>query len=172
MQHFRARKTSWARIIDVSTLFVLDFGPWFCSQCDSRARWLPWIRKKHPTIRRVDDGSEQIGNFIRTDSSLVLRKKRSSRFSKKFRQGVVFRLLTGKTCISQLTTELNVTEADLMAWVNELLETKDQRISELTGLLKSYHRAAADLIGITDESPVFDEDENTIDISAESKRYD
>lgn len=172
VQHFRGRKSPFARAVDIGTLFILNFGPWYCSQCESRVRWLPWIRKKHPTVRRIDDGSEQVGNFIRSDSSLVMRKKRSSRYSNKFRQGVVYRLLTGKTTLSQLTTELNVTESDIMSWINELLESKDDRISELTGLLKSYHRAAANMIGITDETPEYDEEENMIDATFQKRTFE
>ena len=149
--------------MDFASLYVLNFGPWYCAQCEKRSRCLPWIRKSEPTKKRIDEGTERVGNFIRSDGSLVLRKKRSSRYSPKFRQGVVHRLLNGKTTIVQLTTELKVTEADLMAWVAEVLESRDRRVKELTNLLKSYHRAAANLIGITDDSVQFDEDDNMIE---------
>ena len=163
VQHFRGAKPLTSRVLDFLSLYVLNFGPWYCGQCRKRSRTLRWIRKSEPTKKRIDEGTEQIGNFIRSDGSLVLRKKRSSRYSQKFRQGVVHRLLNGKTNIAQLTVELKVSEADLMSWVAEVLESRDHRIEELTNLLKSYHRAAANLIGITDETPEFDEDENMIE---------
>lgn len=150
-------------IFDTATLFVLNFGPWYCSRCENQNRVLPWFRRREPTLRQIDDGSEQIGNFIRSDGSLVLRKKRSSRYSPKFREGVVFRLLGGKTNIAQLTTDLSVTEADLMAWIHEVLSSRDERIEQLTKLLTAYHQAAGDLIGISDESLRFDEEENMIE---------
>ena len=149
--------------MDFVSLYILNFGPWYCGQCERHNRCLPWIRKSEPTKKRVDDGTERIGNFIRSDGSLVLRKKRSSRYTKKFREGVVYKLLNGKTNIAQLTIELEVSEYDLMAWVAEVLESKDQRIGELTSLLKSYHQAAANLIGITDNTVRFDEEENLIE---------
>lgn len=150
-------------MFDTATLFVMNFGPWYCSRCEQKNRVLPWFRRREPTLRLIENSSEQIGNFIRSDGSLVLRKKRSSRYSQKFREGVVFRLLGGKTNIAQLTTELKVTESDLMAWVHEVLLSRDERIEQLTSLLKSYHRAAGDLIGIADQSLRFDEDENMIE---------
>ena len=162
-QHFRGRKSWRARVIDLSSLYVLNYGPWFCSQCEDRKRSLPWIRKSEPTIQHVEDGTERIGNFIRSDGSLVLRKKRSSRYSSKFREGVILRLLGGKTTIAQLTTELKVTEADLLAWISEVIENRDNRIEELTSLLRSYHKAAASLIGISDETLRYDSEENMID---------
>ena len=72
------------------------------------------------------------------------------------------RLLSGKTNIAQLTTELNVTEADLMSWVNEVLVSRDERIDELTSLLKSYHRAAGSLIGIAEATAELN-DENMVE---------
>ena len=163
VHHFRGTKTWSAMIFDASTLFVLNFGPWYCARCEKKTRVLPWFRRREPTLRQIDDGSEQIGNFIRSDGSLVLRKKRSSRYSQKFREGVVFRLLSGKTNIAQLTTDLSVTESDLMAWVQEVLHSRDERIEQLTKLLKAYHQAAGDLIAISDESLRFDEEENMIE---------
>ena len=163
VQHFRGPKPVIARAFDLFSLYVFNFGPWYCGQCEKQNRSLPWIRKSEPTKQRIDEGSERIGNFIRSDGSLILRKKRSSRYSPKFRSGVVHRLLNGKTNIAQLTVELEVTEADLLSWVAEVVDSRDQRIVELTSLLKSYHRAAANLIGITDNSLRFDEDENMIE---------
>ena len=93
----------------------------------------------------------------------MLRKKRAGRYSEKFREGVVQRLLSGRTNIAQLSVELEVTEADLLAWINEVLESKELRIEELTSLLRSYSQAATDLIGIEDLSLRFDEDENMIE---------
>ena len=83
------------------------------------------------------EGAEKAGNYIRRDHSLVLRKKRCGRFSQKFRDGVVDRLTTGKTSIGQLCVELKVTEADIVAWIGDLLERRQDRISELSRLVDS-----------------------------------
>lgn len=163
VQHFRGKKSLRAGVVDLLSLYILNYGPWYCSQCERRSRSLHWIRKSEPTIHHIEDGTERIGNFIRSDGSLVLRKKRSSRYSTKFREGVILRLLGGKTTIAQLTTELKVTEADLLAWISEVIENRDNRIGELTSLLRSYHKAAASLIGISDETVRYDSEENMID---------
>ena len=163
VQHFRSAKTLRARALDLCSLYILNFGPWYCGQCERSRKFLRWVRRSEPVKNRIDDGGEPIGNFLRSDGSLVMRKKRSSRYTQKFREGVVDRLLNGRTSIGQLTIELEVSEADLLAWVGDLLNSKDQRISELTSLLRSYHRAAENLIGISDDSAVFDEEENMIE---------
>ena len=152
--------------MDFLSLFVLNFGPWYCSYCDKRTRSLPWVRKRKPSNSQHNDrldGADRVGNFIRNDGSLVLRKKRAGRYSEKFREGVVQRLLSGRTNIAQLAVELEVTEADLLGWINEVLKSRELRIEELTSLLRSYSRAATDLIGIEDLSLRFDEDENMIE---------
>ena len=79
----------------------------------------------------------------------------------------MLRLLSGKTTMAQLTTELKVSEADILSWISEVISSRDNRIDELTSLLRSYHKAAASLIGISDESMQFDEDENMIDAKFE-----
>lgn len=166
VQHFRGPKKLAARLIDAFSLYVLNYGPWFCSHCDRKAKSLPWIRKRQPTNRRISDrlnGAQRVGNFIRSDG-LVLRKKRSGRYSRKYREGVVSRLLNGRTSVVQLTAELDVSEADLMAWISDLLEERDERIVELTSLLRSYSRAAENLIGIENANGFqYDENENMIE---------
>ena len=166
VQHYRGPKSRLAHFMDVTSLFILNFGPWYCSYCDKRTRSLPWVRKRKASNSQHNDrlgGTDRVGNFIRNDGSLVLRKKRAGRYSQKFREGVVQRLLSGRTNIAQLSVELEVTEADLLAWIHEILEAREMRIEELTSLLRSYTRAAADLIGIDDDSIRFDESENMIE---------
>ena len=156
-------------------MYAFSFGPWYCGQCEKRIRCLPRVRSNQPTIQgpeAIGEEAEKIGNFIRSDSSLVLRKKRSSRYTNKYREGVVQRLLSGKVTIAQLTTELKVTESDLMSWVSEMMKSRDQRIADLTGLLDSYLRVTSQQIGITDESPQFDADENLIDAEYERRVVD
>ncbi len=175
VQHFRGPKSMVMKFRDFTTLYILNFGPWYCSHCEKRTECLPRIRSNEPTNPVISDRlteSERIGNYIRTESSLVLRKKRAGRYSKKYREGVVVRLVTGKTNVAQLTIELNVTESDLMAWVAELIEARDNRIEELTGQLRSHSRAAASRIGINDDSPRFDEVDNLIEGQYERRKSD
>lgn len=166
VQHYRGPKSRPARVFDCASLFVLNFGPWYCSYCDKRTRSLPWVRKRKASNSQHNDrlgDTERVGNFIRSDGSLVMRKKRAGRYSKKFREGVVQRLLNGRTTISQLTVELEVTEGDLIGWICDLLEEKDSHIEDLTNLLRSYSRAAADLIGIEGQEFRVDDSENMIE---------
>lgn len=175
VQHFRGPKSIATKFRDLTTLYILNFGPWYCSHCEKRTKCLPRIRNREPTNPVISDRlteSERIGNYIRTESSLVLRKKRAGRYSKKYREGVVVRLVTGKTNVAQLIVELNVTENDLMAWIAELIENRDNRIDELTALLRSHSRAAASRIGINDDSPRFNEADNLIEGRYERRKSD
>jgi hypothetical protein len=171
--HFRGRTRLLPTILNVATFNLFRFGHWYCGQCEFRSQHLRRVRRNKlmmPTNETSLEQTETVGNYIKSDGSLVLRKKRSSRYTNKFREGVVQRLLSGKTNIAQLTTELGVTEYDLLSWVNDALRTRDDRIRELNGLLRSFQTAYR--VGISDESIRFDENENLIDGSYEHRETD
>jgi len=75
---------------------------------------------------------EHVGNVTRSDDSLLVRKARAARYSKKFREGVVDRILSGKSTISQVKNELGLSERDLLDWINDRVLLQDRHISKLT----------------------------------------
>ena len=75
--------------------------------------------------------AEPVTNVLRTDQSLVARKSRATRYSEKYREGVIQRLLTGKATMLQIREELNLAEADVIDWLAESFRKKDERIEEL-----------------------------------------
>jgi hypothetical protein len=105
----------------------------------------------------LDRSAQAVGNFIRSDNSLVLRQKRSSRYSQKFRDGVVQRITTGKGSISQFCVELTVTESDLVAWIGDLLQRRQDRVDELSMMLEAYSQAHTRVCRLGDQTqPLFD----------------
>jgi hypothetical protein len=80
---------------------------------------------------------EPIGNVLRTDESLLVRKARASRFTEKFRDSVVKRILSGQATIGQMRHELKLSERDLLDWIAESNREKDDRIIELNQTINS-----------------------------------
>ena len=60
--------------------------------------------------------AEPVGNFIK-DQSLVLQSSRLDRFTEKFRDSVVERILTGQVSISSLTADGAYCESELVSWI-------------------------------------------------------
>ena len=74
--------------------------------------------------------AEPVGNFIK-DQSLVLKSARLDRFTEKFRDSVVERILAGKVAISSLTEDGQYSESELLSWIadkakrqNDITKTK------------------------------------------------
>ncbi len=137
-------------------------GLWYCCRCDRKSFFLRFPNSRRPTSHwpppeGVGRGAATVGNFIRSDNSLVLRQKRSSRYSQKFRDGIVQRITMGKGSISQLCVELKVTESDLVAWIGDLLQRRQDRVDELSMMLKAYSQTNARAPRLGEETkPLFD----------------
>lgn len=124
-------------------------GPWHCVHCEShRLRLL----KENPNAASFDISnlhssppagslstenltsestalpSEAVGNFIRSDQSLVNRATRIKRFSEKYRDAIVRRLMAGKLTFSQVREEQKITEAELIDWIADLFERMQVRL--------------------------------------------
>ena len=119
-------------------------GPWYCEQCRCE-RWS--IHRPLKSSAEADDrsaGSVSVGNFIRGDSNLVMQSTRSSRYSEKFRASVVRRVLEAKQSLAQIADELDIPQADLLVWVAQQFDHKQQQIEQLK-------RTIEDLRGITQD---------------------
>ena len=79
---------------------------------------------------------ERIGNHLHDHVSLVARQERATRFTPKFRESVVDRLLSGSVSMLQVRQELGVSDSDLMAWIAEKLRLQSQRIEQLSTALR------------------------------------
>jgi transposase-like protein len=163
VEHTRKFSFPLFGLLDLLTLRVLRFariGPWFCFQCEQKTIYLPLPRRGAPTFcidqsrahfrggAQVDpfveqglndqsSSQESIGNYLKSEQSLVMRNQRSQKYSQKFRDASVMRILSGATTFSQARHELGVVENDLIAWIADLLARKQDRIDELAVALKS-----------------------------------
>ena len=70
--------------------------------------------------------AEPVGNFIK-DQSLVLKSTRLHRFTEKYRDSVVDRILAGKVSISSLTADGEFWEAELESWIADKAKRQEQR---------------------------------------------
>ena len=153
--HVRQIRNPLLRVVDQVTLEairLLRFGHWHCAQCGQTSIRLKSVRRDAPSYRfaesRTGEGRvESVGNFIRSDQSLVLRRKRAGRYSQKYRDGIVNRLIGGTVTISQLGRELSVSEVDIVDWIADLLARKQERIDELTEMLSQLPMSSEFLIG-------------------------
>ncbi len=123
-------------------------------QCEHHRFYLPLRRKNAPEYRPEDGspetnetnettprtpGGELVGNFIRTDQSLVIRRNRASRFSPKYRDGIVQKILLG-TAMADIRRELNLSEQDLVDWIADMLARKQEKIEQLQSTLDQIQR--------------------------------
>jgi len=83
---------------------------------------------------------EKVGNFLRSEESLILQSTRASRYTKKYRESIVDRILSGKATITQIRNELGVTERDVLEWLNERVFRQQQKIAKLTQVVKSVQQ--------------------------------
>lgn len=162
VHHYRGRRSRLGSLAEYVLVGYWRIGYWHCCRCDKSSLLLPFRRFHRPTNNRaaeqqMEQGTEKVGNYLRSDSSLVMQSKRSSRYSQKFRDGTVRRIASGKTTIGQVCVELKVTESDIAAWFGDMLRRKDERIQELGMILDSFSRTNAHVPRLQDNSDqIFD----------------
>ena len=166
--HHRYVQSYVFRIVDHATsplTFRLGIGPWYCSNCDRRSWILGKPDKNAASIDFQDSGEpgiEKVGNFIRSDHSLVVRRARSSRYSQKYRDGVVTRLISGNVSIYDLSRELNISDRDLVDWIADMLSRKQEKIDELNRILSAMQQnSSQQRIGL--EPVSFEDDERVVE---------
>lgn len=146
--HFRAFTNRFFYTLDFLSLgiaAIFRIGPWHCKHCLSKSLYLKKERRDAPQFRvketesnssavaseRVEDTkvAQPIGNLLKTEKSLVMRSKRLKRFSEKYRDSIVRRLLSGKSTILQIREEKNISEGELVDWIADLVERMQAKIN-------------------------------------------
>jgi len=74
--------------------------------------------------------AQSVGNYIR-DQALVLSSTRIHRYSVKYRDAVVSRLLSGRTTISSLTADGQFTESELISWIADKAKRQSEKSKDL-----------------------------------------
>ena len=112
-------------------------GPWFCRQCGRKSFWLP--KSTHKLIERVahdsdqrlsaaaenqDEETEIAGNVFLEEQSLARRVELSNKFTEKYRDNIVERIISSRTLISKVCNDLEVTEADIQFWIKQWVQRR------------------------------------------------
>lgn len=154
---FSLRLFNWLDLISLRALKIFRIGPWYCYQCECKSFLLANPKRSAPTFNSLQLKSSfeigfenepaepetstatvaSVGNYLKSEHSLVMRDKRSRKFSQKFRDATVLRILSGATTMTQARHELEVKETDLIDWIANLMKRKDERIDELLLVLQS-----------------------------------
>ena len=104
----RCGENTWFRLVRARfsrrplawMLTRMAVGPWFCHQCRGERQTVHRPLKSHAGDDDRAEASVSVGNFIRGDASLVMQSARASRYTEKFRVGVVQRILEGKQSLA------------------------------------------------------------------------
>jgi transposase-like protein len=143
--HDEWHTSPWFRFVDNMTfgkLRLLRVGPWHCVHCQSQSFYLrrtlddavDYPIQGTEFDLREPQASEQVtahtvGNFIRTEESLVMRSQRLKRFSEKYRDAVVRRILKGTATMMQIRQEMDVSEKELVDWISDLVDRLQARLA-------------------------------------------
>ena len=96
--------------------------------------------------------AEPVGNLVQ-DLSPVLQLNRPYRFTEKFRDSMVTRILEGKVTISSLVENGEYCEAELVSWIAVKVKRQEEKIETLEFDLYSYWRQSRDGDGVRSNPP-------------------
>jgi len=85
--------------------------------------------------------AEPVGNFIKTESSLLMKSTRLNRYSEKYRDAVVRRILSGATSIKMVREEKQLSESEVTDWISDLFARQQQKLDALERFKKSISAA-------------------------------
>jgi transposase-like protein len=161
VEHTRKFSSLLLNIADLLTLRILRLfriGPWYCYQCEGSRFYLRRIRRNFPSFNRhnsqvtFDHASastlpesepltqESVGNYLRDEQSLLMREQRATRYSQKYRDATVSRVLAEPASLQRISQELNVTASDVLDWISDYVNRQQQTIRELQRRLRSFDR--------------------------------
>ena len=148
----RCGENTWFRLVQARFLrrplawglTRMSLGPWFCHQCRGERQTVHRPLKSNADDVDRAEASVSVGNFIRGESNLVMQSTRSSRYTEKFRAGVVQRILDGKQSLSQIAEELDVPQPDLLVWMAQQFDHKQQQIEQLSRTVELLSEIAPD----------------------------
>ena len=141
---------------DVTSTTMEDIIPWPDRSDPTQRFGLLFRRKKKtkivaPAAKNAanqhtdqDTSFEHVGNVTRSDESLLVRQARAARYSRKFRDSVVDRVLSGKATITQVRNELKLSERDVLDWINNRVLRQDEQIGKLTQVVDAVKQLTHD----------------------------
>lgn len=148
VNHVRRFDSNIAWLLDTMTFYFVSrfrLGAWHCLQCTRKSVYLKLPRPGGRTIVIGGDSSpkdfadvEGAGNYIRRDRSLVARRERSSRYSAKYRESIVQKILDGHATIAEVKRELSLSESDLIDWIASVVAEQAEKIAQMTKMLEAF----------------------------------
>jgi transposase-like protein len=112
-------------------LAYFNIGPWRCVDCGHRQMFIERresARREISDRAEVDIGPSPVGNFLRTQQSLAHSRSDASRFSEKYRAGIVQKLLNSHTTVSRVCSDLGVSELEIQHWIKAWCESEIRRV--------------------------------------------
>ena len=180
---FRLRRPDPEVNTDVTSTDMSDVEPW-PDRDDPTQRFGMIFRRKKKTkvldpssaaeneLDQAESEFEHVGNVTRTDESLLVRHTRAARYSEKFRDGVVDRVLSGQSSISQIRNELTLSERDLLDWIKDRVTRQDTQIYELTKIAETVQQLSGDIDSFSFATSALRLDETEADSTDSFSRFD
>lgn len=166
VSHARRFRTKAGWLLDVLTFqFSARFrlGSWRCLQCARRSIYLHLSRSDAKTIQLGDNAKQEAGedgltiehggNFLLNERSLLARRERCNRYSEKYRESIVHKILAGQTTIPEVRQELGLSEQDLLDWIAQAYDDRNQKIKELEEIIYVLTHGSTIRIDAEDQLP-------------------
>jgi len=143
-------------LLGIPSLFGIS--TWSCVHCRSTRIFLARqreVRKKVPanSFRRVSLSPPPNGGLKPQDLKKV-EPRRSRLYSEKYRDGVVKRIISGITSVTEVRESLELPESDVIGWIKESFQRKEDRVEMLREALMLYQK----------DSPDFDVEQVVFDV--------
>jgi hypothetical protein len=133
-------------LLGIPSLFGIS--TWSCTHCRSRRVLLTRqreVNKKIPasSFRRVSHSARPNGG-LKSPSPPKEKSHRSRLYSEKYRDGVVKRIVSGITSISEVRESLELPESDVVDWIKESFQRKEDRVEMLREALMIHQKEVPD----------------------------
>ena len=156
--HYREFRIAPLRFLDALSFRILSvfrIGPWYCVHCERKAIFLggersdapqfrpPFAAAENQPVETTRDAhskppAELVGNFLKEEESLVMRATRLKKYSEKYRDSIVRRIMSGSATMMQIRQEKNLSEGELLDWIADLFRRMQSKMDTQTSMLEAF----------------------------------
>jgi len=156
-------------LLGIPTLFGIS--TWQCTHCRSLRIFLMKQREASPKKARSSSHSYPRAlpspppngglksQTSETDAPRKVKSTRSRLYSEKYRDGGVKRIVSGITSIKEVQDSLELPESDVVDWIKQSFQRKEDRVEMLREVLMVYKK----------DNPEFDVDQVMLEVSEIAK---
>ena len=156
-------------LLGIPTLFGIS--TWQCTHCRSMRIFLMKQRASAPKKARSSSYSYPRAlpspppngglksQTPKTDTPKKVKSTRSRLYSEKYRDGVVKRIVSGITSIKEVQESLELPESDVIDWIKQSFQRKEDRVEELREVLTVHKK----------DNPEFDVEQVMLDVAKIAK---